>query len=518
MKLAMGIYDSPQEQRQPVYYVDNLRGNIAVFGGPMTGKTTFIKSFLIRLYENAERRPSEDVYIIDFGGNIGLFGQLNNVCACFDNSNEENIKRVFRIIEKRLEENSRMLGSKNYYSLARTSPRECPVHMSLIIENINAFLADERYSTYQDKLMQFCRDGLSKGLSVIFSANDTSGIGRIMANIEYKIAFDMPADSYFEIFNEKVNKPMNIPGRCIVNLEGVTYECQIFHPFDTLDDDSKIAEVIEKNKDLVNQNRMATFPEILTSENVVLNCNKEKLELLSQDEILVGLDYYEHNPVMLNAEDSRTIAIYGKRKFGKTNLLTLIVDGLASMHRDIRFIFFDDGRKELETLYAKYKDRNDTALYYNMNDFLRTLLTDGYVIKEYAPLNMKSTSIKETPFTVFVIQGKSFYNGSRESKTLLKWIAEDMLGRAEEDGYLFIFSDVRNVSDADSRTVFNNLISCAFLLDNIGEFVSDRGNKSVFGEMDAKELKAEYAKCTCGDGYFYDIETDNLRKLKFIKA
>ena len=58
----------------------------------------------------------------------------------------------------------------------------------------------------------------------------------------------------------------------------------------------------------------------------------------------------------------------------------------------------------------------------------------------------------------------------------------------------------------------------AFLLDNIAEFVSDRGSRSVFGEMDPKELKNEYAKCELGDGYYYDIESDELKKIKLIKV
>ena len=38
------------------------------------------------------------------------------------------------------------------------------------------------------------------------------------------------------------------------------------------------------------------------------------------------------------------------------------------------------------------------------------------------------------------------------------------------------------------------------------------------GEMDVKELKTEYARCELGDGYFYDIESDELKKVKFLKA
>lgn len=56
------------------------------------------------------------------------------------------------------------------------------------------------------------------------------------------------------------------------------------------------------------------------------------------------------------------------------------------------------------------------------------------------------------------------------------------------------------------------------MLDNIAEFVADRGSRSVFGEMDPKELKNEYARCELGDGYYFDIESDELRKIKIIKV
>ena len=73
-------------------------------------------------------------------------------------------------------------------------------------------------------------------------------------------------------------------------------------------------------------------------------------------------------------------------------------------------------------------------------------------------------------------------------------------------------------NDRDTESSLNNSISAAFLLDNIAEFVSDRGSRSVFGEMDPKELKSEYALCEIGDRYYYDIESDELKKIKVIKV
>jgi len=61
------------------------------------------------------------------------------------------------------------------------------------------------------------------------------------------------------------------------------------------------------------------------------------------------------------------------------------------------------------------------------------------------------------------------------------------------------------------------MITGAFLLDNIAEFAGERGQRTIFGNMDVKSLKEDYARCEIGDGYFYDVEADNLLKLKFIK-
>ena len=32
--------------------------------------------------------------------------------------------------------------------------------------------------------------------------------------------------------------------------------------------------------------------------------------------------------------------------------------------------------------------------------------------------------------------------------------------------------------------------------------------KTIFGSMDVKSLKEDYARCEKGDGYYYDVEAD----------
>lgn len=519
MKLAIGQYDAPLLQKQPVMYLDPYRSNIAVFGAPMSGKTTFIKALLVRLHENMEQVPKENIYLIDFGGNIGSYGKLRNVCACFDNSNEENITRIFRTIEKRLSDNAKLLDSQSYYSVVTKSPETAPPHIFLIIENLNAFLADERYAAYQDKLIRFCRDGLAKGLTAVITANETASIHRLLSNFGQKFAFEMPAESYYDIFDAKVDKPMKVPGRGIVNADSATYEFQCFLPFPAKDDEAYLADLIAQTMQYPNENIMAAFTEDLTKSNYSRYCAKDASDLPSSDHVVVGLDYYEHKPVTVNIAESRSIAIYGKRKFGKSNLLHALLEGICKSRPDAQFIYFDDGRKQLLPFYmAGSSHISPRAEYFTDISALKDYLADsGYISIKKDAVSQLSV-IRETPFTVFVMQSKMLYRNSQWAKSLLGIHFPLMISDAVARDFLFIFSDVPNISEQDMRRIFNDNISVAFLLDNIGDFLNDKSDKTAFGAMNAQELKAEYAKCSVGDGYVYDVEADELQKLRFIKA
>lgn len=518
MTLAIGQYDAPQEQKQPIFYLDPYRSNIAVFGAPMSGKTTFIKTLLVRLHDNMNQLPGENIYLIDFGGNIGTYGKLRNVCACFDNSNEENIKRVFLTIEKRLSENAKQLNSQSYYSVVTKSPEKAPVHMFLIIENINAFLGDERYAFYQDQLIQFCRDGLSRGLTVVITANETTGIRRLLSNFGQKIAFEMPSESYFDIFNSKVTDPMKVPGRGVANIGSGIYEFQCFLPFPVRNDENSIEELVDHTTTYPNEHIMVAFSEDLTRENLDSYCGAGYSTVCRENEIIVGLDYYEHKPVTVNIHNSRTIAIYGKRQFGKTNLLSILLDGIKNMRPDARCIFFDDGRKQLEPFYKKKKWATQELVYYtDANEFQNYLANNGYISIKLDGC-IKPTVIKETPFTVFVMQSRMLFRGTQGAgPSLMKNHFPLMMANATARDFLFIFTDVPRISEVDIRAALTDNISLAFLLDNIGDFIADKGDKTAFGTMDARELKQTYAKCSIGDGYIYNVDADELQKLKFIK-
>lgn len=570
MRCILGRFDIPIIQMQPPFIVDLLDSNVALFGTAMSGKTTFIKSFVNILHKQYDE-SQERIFILDFGGALFEYKEMPLVSAYFDNSNEEYVKRVFKIMDNILKDNIKELNGKNY----RDSDVQ-PPHTTFFIDNLNAFIDEPRYMAYQEKLAKLCREGLSKGITVVITAVDTKGTGGYLGSFKQKIAFEMPQDKYPEIFAGKVDVIGNNPGHGFANVtvkpEGITgtfrmnlpYEVQCALPYRKKDINGK-ADTEEIFFEKLRQKfeysegtywkcvkKYQTFPKELTREEYEkLRQNTEGGDD-SADSVSVGLDYVDFYPVNINPNVSHVIAIYGKREFGKTNLLNLLLKGFLKQKRETRIVFFDDGRNQLKALYGELANKSDAVLIHQFEE-KELCLSDGTVYTKklspiqqfYVYLNQNYISIDkrflagiyglnrefskefgripdcvndETPFTVFVIQSKMVYLNSNDNRFFMNVILPQMAAVAEERGFCFIFSDVQKMSDGEQNTFFNNVISTAFLLDNIAEFAGERGQKTIFGNMDIKSLKEDYARCEKGDGYFYDVEADNLLKLKFVKA
>lgn len=632
MLCTLGKFDIPIIQMQPPFVVDLLDSNIMLFGASMSGKTTFIRT-LVNILHKRYSEKEEQVFILDFGGGLSEYKSFPLVAAYFDNSNEEYVKRVFKIMENILKENVRILNGKNFRDAA-----EQPIHTTFVIDNINAFIDEPRYSAYMDKLAKLCRDGLSKGITIVVTAVETKGLASYMGSFKQKIAFEMPPDKYGDIFNGKVDQVGNNPGHGFANVTvrpaGVTgnfrmnlpYEVQCLLPYAPQSaalantENGFITKLREKfaysgGEFVRSVKKYLTFPkELSTAEFMNLRQEppaKEKAPKLPVD---VALDYVDFYPVTVDMEYSPVVAIYGKKEFGKTNLLKVILRQIAEKRPNARMVFFDDGRNQLKDICDSYEGSfdckyingfseetihldavgsrsgaghqpgkvdsaarpnfparpapmerpaflnqsasfakpeaaskvvppvtNDSPpavqesqesrtkklsplqrfyLYLNENyiDIALSQIANMFGISD---IDMKRIPVKktyeDTPFTVFVIQSKLVYLNTPESKYFIEKVLPRMAAVAEEKGYIFIFSDVQKVSEIESNTVFNSVLGTAFLLDNIAEFASERGQKTVFGSMDVKMLKEDYARCEKGDGYFYDIEADQLLKAKFIK-
>jgi hypothetical protein len=174
----------------------------------------------------------------------------------------------------------------------------------------------------------------------------------------------MPGDKYTEIFTGKVGLIGNNPGHGFANVtvkpEGVTgtfrmnlpYEVQCTLPYKqkntdgSADTEESFYEKI-KQKFKFSENKYQkcvkkywTFPKELTWEEYgkLKQDSKEEAKELKLP-VSVGLDYVDFYPVTVDLEKSHVIAIYGKKEFGKTNLLNLLLSGFARQNKKPDLVF-----------------------------------------------------------------------------------------------------------------------------------------------------------------------------------
>ena len=542
LDLILGLYDDPDNQTQENYSINLYRSNLAVFGSSMRGKTTLLKTLLMRLHQVAGATRGEEIYILDFSNDLAEYGNLPYVCAYFDALNEENVRRIFKYVGEKLSENIKTLHGKMFTDYE--SP-DAPPHITFILDGLNAFMSEERYSVYHEALQKLARDGLSKGVSIVFTANEPSlGIPRIISSFNRIIAFDLQKDKYSELFSTKIEKPMVFPGRGLINLDSNNYEFQAYLPYDTDEkqEESAIQEIEQSIIKMANGSKIISeckakrkkhFTDNLLQSNVWNYTDKDRYDRMwttSDAPFLAGLDYYTFAPICFDLKTAGSIAIYGKKEFGKSNLLMLLLEA-AKKIPNAHFVFWEDGRGGVSItpiieIIKPLMQEHRVTYCFNQMDFEGFLKTDcGIVLPDNIDLPVNSeenfgdfqVNVKDQDkFTVFIIQSRLFYQTTKRGGDGAQIISR-LSSFLNDSNSLFIFSDVQRIASASVRTYFNNEIRHAFLLDDILRFVKDKGQYSVFGTQDHADLKERFGTCETGDGFYFNIERDDLTKLKFIK-
>lgn len=400
LKIPLGRYDSPEEQVQKDYYIDLYNSNLAVFGSSMSGKTVLLKTLILHMHEILELTEKEEIYVLDFGNGLKQYNELPYVVGYFNASNEESVRRVFKILKERLIENTKKLSGEIYSEVEEIKR---PSHVTFILDGFSSFVSEERYFVYQDILKKLTRDGLSKGITVIIAGSDASGFNRISSSFNRVIAFDLPKDSYSELYSRKVEKPLVLKGRGLANDELNVYEFQAYLPWDFSDRELDEKKVIrntmsliqnkDKSKEKTYEALLSRKVKILPEEYLTYENWHEYSDFVFKNNhghFVAGLDYYSLepvpsvNPVILNLNDAQTIAIYGKKEFGKSNLLKLLIEASACIP-NTHFCFWEDGRRALSKplglsqLITQLELGGYAKTVYNETEFVSYLELNGFL-------------------------------------------------------------------------------------------------------------------------------------------
>ena len=55
------------------------------------------------------------------------------------------------------------------------------------------------------------------------------------------------------------------------------------------------------------------------------------------------------------------------------------------------------------------------------------------------------------------------------------------------------------------------------MTEDIIRFINNKGQKSVFGTQDPSDLRNRFGHCGIGDAFYFNVEKEELTKLKVIK-
>ena len=284
--------------------------------------------------------------------------------------NEDEIIRAFA-----LEAPLYNISDNPYYSIDKEPIRtrayidldaKRPPHLTFIIDGLSSLLTQTRYEKYVDSLIKIAREGLPKGISVVFAATDVSGgyITKLLPHFKRIIALDLPkSENYFELFGKAVNKTRNVERRGFINLDTGIHEFQGFLPFRTVkqvEEAKELYTLIESMKDNANVQNLSKEKSMVNELNI--NDKSWRTEYGITNDIpapghfLAGLDYYTFVPHQIDLRNARSIAIYGSKGTGKTNLLLLILRGALSI-RNVRFVIWNDKRGGLDEIKAWFESK-----------------------------------------------------------------------------------------------------------------------------------------------------------------
>ena len=326
-KLSLGIYDDPDNQYQGDMYI-NLNNNLLVIGASQTGKTNLMQ-LIIRNLASYKTPHEVSFYIIDFGSMIlKNFESLNHVGGVVTSSEEEKLKNLFKLLISEIDirkEKLLSIGVSSFSSFIDAGYTDFS-QIYVMMDNFPVF--KELYSEkYEEELFYLLREGVTYGISFIFTSPTTSGLGyKYLSSFGEHLAFTCnDSGEYSNIFDRCRVEPKNVAGRALVSINKNIYEMQTYIAFDGEKEIDRVNSMKEFIKEC-NANNMDCYakriPEV--QSELTMNYLENNYKLKIANEIVTSLSYQTVEPISINLTSTPQLALIGKNK----NSMILFVNSI----------------------------------------------------------------------------------------------------------------------------------------------------------------------------------------------
>lgn len=351
IKIPIGIYDDPAQQKQGPYEVNLSYSNTYIIGSAQTGKTTLLQTMIYEIMEMYT--PNEvNMYVIDCGNmTLKVFEGSNHVGGVVLVYEEERVKNLFKLINsfiKERKEKFSRIGLSNYRAYIEAGYYDLP-QIILMIDNYDAF--KDYYVDLLDEILVLSREGQSVGVNLVITATHTNTISyKALTNFANRIAY-MCNDviEYSNLLSKPKIQPKDVPGRALGCIDKQIVE---FQTMMCVRGDKEITRVenikafIEVNSKVYSNMYAKFIPEVpeIVRRSQLLKRNPQIF--LQPYKIPIGIGFETVEYVNLDLLSLGMFAVSGKAKSGKKNFTLNLFDTLAITRSFTQTFFFDsvDGR------------------------------------------------------------------------------------------------------------------------------------------------------------------------------
>lgn len=351
IKVSIGIYDDPAQQRQGAYEINLSESNTYIIGSAQTGKTTLLQTMICQIM-NMYTPNEVNMYIIDCGNmTLKVFESANHIGGVALVYEEERIKNLFKLIKGFISERKARfskIGLSNYGAYIEAGYYDIP-QIILMIDNYDAF--KDYYVDMLDEILVLSREGQSVGVNLVITATHTNTISyKALTNFANRIAYICnDVIEYSNLLSKPKIQPKDVPGRALACIDKQIVELQTMlcvRGEKEIDRVENIKAFIATNSSR-NKNMYARFiPEVpeVVRRSMLLKRNSQIYHRQYNVPIGIGFETVEY--VSLDLLSLGMFAVTGRAKSGKKNFTENMLDTLAVTRSFTQTFLFDsaDGR------------------------------------------------------------------------------------------------------------------------------------------------------------------------------
>lgn len=311
-KVALGVYDDPDNQYQGEARLDLDGANTFILGSAQSGKTNLLQ-VIIRSVAQVSTPAQTSFYIIDFASmTLKNFEKLAHVGGVVLPSEDEKLKNLFKLLAGELSARKRRLlevGVSSFAAYLEAGYSDLP-HIYVLLDNFAVFR--ELYADrYDDAFIPLCRDGIAYGVSVVMTNSSTSGFGyKYMSNFSNFIALPCnDTGEYSTLFSRCHVEPKSVPGRALIGMGKRVVEMQSYRCFegarevDRVDAISGFIELQNARCAGEHARRIPCVPDDLSLGYIYDNYR------IAPSRIPIALDYGTVEPVVVDLDSSFSLAL-----------------------------------------------------------------------------------------------------------------------------------------------------------------------------------------------------------------